>query len=114
MAELVRVTGGDHDVLFEGEFDDGTLHEISATANTGDQIANIEARSEAMSSTIAIVVNSVRQSFDGMATDNKDGGALGGLVVEFGLKVSGSGSWFVGKAAAEANLKVTITWDFGR
>jgi len=33
-----------------------------------------------------------------------------GIELKFGIKVSGSASWFVAKAAAESNFEVTLTW----
>ncbi len=112
MAELVRVDDEHGAVLYEGDFNTSALREISADEKADDFVAAVEARASAITSTISSVVNSVRDSFDGMATDKKDGGALSGLEVEFGLKVSGSGNWFVAKAGAEVNLNVKVTWDF--
>ncbi len=112
MAELIRVSDTEHEILFEGDFNTGALREIGDDDRAADHIAAIEAQATAITSTITTVVNSVRDSFDGMATDKKNGGTLAGLEVEFGLKVSGSANWFVAKAGAEVNLNVTVTWDF--
>jgi hypothetical protein len=34
--------------------------------------------------------------------------------LKFGVKVSGSTSWFVAKASGEGNFEVTLTWSGGR
>lgn len=46
----------------------------------------------------AVVVDAVRQS----APDE--------IEVKFGIKVSGTMSWLIAKAATEANFEVTLTW----
>lgn len=112
MAELVRVTDDSGETLFEGDYSATALREIAVEDKADDHIAAIEARASAISSAIGTVVHAVRESFDGMATDKRNGGVLAGLEVEFGLKVSGSGNWFVAQAGAEVNLKITVTWDF--
>lgn len=36
-----------------------------------------------------------------------------GVNLEFGLKVSGTMSWFFAKAQSEGTIKVTLTWGLG-
>ncbi|OUD03686.1 hypothetical protein CA983_08265 [Streptomyces swartbergensis] len=33
------------------------------------------------------------------------------IQVKFGVKVNGTASWIVAKAATEANFEITLTWD---
>jgi hypothetical protein len=33
--------------------------------------------------------------------------------LKFGMKVSGGASWFVARAASEANFEITLTWNRG-
>ncbi len=112
MAELVRISDADDVVYFEGEFTSPALHEIGLDDRVDDYITDLGERASSITNAVGAVVRSVRDSFAGMATDKEDGGSLSGIEVEFGLKVSGSGNWYVAKAGAEVNLNVKVTWDF--
>ena len=50
-------------------------------------------------------------AFDDLKT-RRGAGGLSEAVVELGVAVTGEGNVFVVKGSAEANLKVTLTWNF--
>jgi inner membrane protein involved in colicin E2 resistance len=113
MPELVRVEDGRGSVLFETELPRVTIEEMGVSDRLMDAVAAVTASADQVGTAIRVVVDSVRASFEGMATDKAHGGVLSGLEVEFGLNVSGEGSLYVAKAGAEANLSIKVTWDFG-
>jgi hypothetical protein len=112
MAELVTVSAGDGSVLFEGDYSRAKIREIGIEDRVEDFVGTVGAEASTISDAVKTVIESVRDGFAGFATDHSAGGTLAGLEVEFGLKISGEGNFFVAKGGAEANLAITVTWDF--
>lgn len=98
MVELIRFElGNDTSVLVETA--DATLvrqHSGNLDSRDGgpleDKLAGAAEAAEAVS-------NALR---DRLSPDE--------LTLELGLKVSGQANWFIGKAASEGTLKVTLKW----
>jgi hypothetical protein len=51
-------------------------------------------------------------AFDDLNTGKRAGGSFSNAVIELGVSVSGEGNVIVARGSAQANLKVTLTWDF--
>ena len=125
MAELVRVTDGSGELLFESSVPaepprgKGDADDVSITTWFHDRIFGAgggpgnPAEATDITSTIIKVRESVAAGFEGMATDKSKGGVLKSTEVTFGIKVSAEGNTFVAKSTAEANLEVKFVWDFG-
>ncbi|MDH4277256.1 MAG: hypothetical protein OEW83_04140 [Acidimicrobiia bacterium] len=124
MAELVRVTDGGGELLFESSVPadpprgKGDADDVSISSWFHDRIFGTAggpgdpAQAADITSTIIRVRESVAKGFDGMATDKSNGGVLASTEVTFGIKVSAEGNTFVAKSTAEANLEVKFVWDF--
>lgn len=115
MPALVGVTTGDGVVLFEGEFSESglrDLEEIGIKDKTQDVIAATRASAVAVADTLQRCASTLVDTFEGLASRRGAGGSLSEAVVELGVSVTGEGNVIVVKGSAEANLKVTLTWQF--
>ena len=111
MAALVGVTTPDGVVLFEGEFSEAGLMEIGFDDKVEDVIAATRSSATALAAAIRSCADSLLGAFDDLKT-RRGAGGLSEAVVELGVAVTGEGNVFVVKGSAEANLKVTLTWNF--
>lgn len=112
MPELIVVEHERGSVLFETELSDAALEQIGVIDRLDEVVGSASVAAGSIGEAVRVVVGSVQAGFTGLATDKAAGGNLGAVEVEFGLKVSGEGSMYVAKAGAEANLSVTVKWDF--
>jgi len=105
------VTTPDGVVLFEGQFSEAGLVEIGFDDKVEDIIATAGSSASALAAAIRGCADSLLGAFDDLTKSNGAGG-LSEAVVELGVAVTGEGNVFVVKGSAEANLKVTLTWNF--
>lgn len=112
MPALVGVSTDEGVVLFEGEFSEASLEEIGVQDKVEDFVAATRASASAVAAAIRGCATSLLATFDGLATPRESGGSLSQAVVELGVSVSGEGNIIVVRGSTEANLKVTLTWDF--
>jgi Trypsin-co-occurring domain 1 len=115
MPALVKVAAGDGNVLFEGEFPDSglvELEEIGIRDKMEDVVATARAGAATIADTIRHCADSVRGTFQDLAESRDSTGSLAEAVVELGIGITGEGNAVVVKGSAEANLTVTLTWNF--
>lgn len=115
MPALVGVRTGDADdgvVLFEGEFSEAALEEIAIADRIQDVVAATRTSVSTVAATIRSCASGLIAAFDDLATPSRSGGSLSQAVIELGVSVTGEGNVIVAKGSAEANLKVTLTWEF--
>jgi hypothetical protein len=110
---LVQVESSSGTLLFESDATPGQLTEMSVGDKVTDKV--LEGTNAAVTK-IGDVIRGCTEDllpvFDDLATRRQQGGALASAVAELGLKVTGEGNVVVVKSTVEANVKVTLTWDF--
>lgn len=112
MPALVQVESTDGAVLFEGEFSEAALQEIAIQDKVEDVVKATETSISMVATTVRRCATDLLAAFSDLATDQQAGGSLAKAVIELGVSVSGEGNVIVVRGSAEANLKVTLTWDF--
>jgi Trypsin-co-occurring domain 1 len=112
MPALVRLESSDGDVLFESDASEAALQEMAIGDRVRDVITTTETKVGEVGTTIRACTRDLLAVFDDLATDRRDGGSFSSAVIELGVKVTAEGNVVVAKGAVEANLRVTLTWDF--
>jgi hypothetical protein len=115
MPALVEVTAGEGVVLFQGEFSDSgqrELEEIAIKDKVQDVVSTTRASAAMVADTVQNCAATLIAAFDNLAARQGEGGSLSEAVVELGVSVTGEGNVIVMKGSADANLKVTLTWQF--
>lgn len=112
MTALVKVESPNGEVYFEGDADDVLLRDMGRGGRTKDTISDTTARLADVGDTVTTCTKNLLAVFDDLATDKRDGGSFSSAVIELGVKVTMEGRVMVAKGAVEANLKVTLNWDF--
>ena len=112
MPALVEVQSTSGTVYFEGEFSEAALQEIAFADKAGDVIKSAGTQLSRVASTIRGCTRDLLDTFDDLATDKRDGGSFTSAEIEIGIKITAEGNVYVAKGTAEANLTVTLTWDF--
>jgi hypothetical protein len=108
MAELVQVQSGDGPVLFEGSFTEAALEEIVVQ----DIIKVAGTGMSQLAATIPKCAKDLVTAFDNLSTAKKRGGSFSSAEIELGINITAEGNFMVARGSADANLKVTMTWDF--
>jgi hypothetical protein len=109
---LVELQSEHGAVLFEGEFSEAALEQIAADDKIGDQIKKTGTSLSALSGTIRESTQGLLDVFDDLGKDERGGGSFSTAVIELGVKVTAEGNIVVAKGTVEANVTVTLTWDF--
>jgi hypothetical protein len=109
---LVQVKATDGAVLFEGEFSEAALQEIAIQDKVEDVVKTTGASLSMVATTVRQCATDLLAAFDDLATGQRVGGSFAQAVIELGVSVTGEGNVVVVRGSAEANLKVTLTWDF--
>jgi hypothetical protein len=109
---LVKVESSGGQVLFEGDASELVLQEMAVGDKVRDVINTTSARVADVGATIRACTHDLVTVFDDLATDKRDGGSFSSAVIELGVKVTAEGNVVVAKGSVEANLKVTLNWDF--
>jgi hypothetical protein len=109
---LVAVQAATSQVLFEGEFSEAELEEIGVADRVEDVVKATDARLSTVADTIRACASDLLATFDDLATQRRPGGSFTGAVIQLGVKVTGEGNVIIARGSAEANLSVTLNWDF--
>lgn len=112
MAALLQLESHDGAVLFAGEFTEAALQEIAVQDKVADVIKATGTSLSQVSTTIRRCAKDLLAAFDDLSTGKKDGGSFSQAEVELGISVTGEGNVIVARGSAQANVKVTMTWDF--
>jgi Trypsin-co-occurring domain 1 len=112
MPALVQLQARDGAVLFEGEFSSAELQEIGIRDKVEDVVKATGTRVSALAATIRECTVDLLDEFDALAAEKRAGGAFSTATMEFGITVTGEGNVVVARGSVEANIKVTLTWDF--
>jgi hypothetical protein len=99
-------------VLFEGEFSQAALEEIAIQDKVEDVVKTTATSLSSLAATIHQCAADLLMAFDDLTTDKRAGGSFSQAVIELGVSVTGEGNVIVARGSAEANLKVTLSWDF--
>jgi hypothetical protein len=110
---LVQVKSTSGNVLFEGEASAVQLQEMAIGDRVRDVITDASVEVAAVGNAIRACTQDLLAVFDDLATDKRDGGSFSAAIIELGVTVTAEGNVVVVKGSAEANLKVTLSWDFG-
>jgi|SRR5215211_1754089 len=113
MAALVQVESATGPVLFEGVFSEAALDEIAIDDRINDVIRTTSTTVQSVAAAIRRCANEMREALDDLTTGQRDGGSFNSAEIELGIAVTGEGNVIVARGSAEANLKVTLSWDFG-
>jgi hypothetical protein len=113
MPALVEVESSTGTVLFEGTFSEAALEEIAFQDRVDDVIRAAQTNVQTVAVTIHRCATDLRDALDDLATGQRHGGSFSSAEIELGIAVTGEGNVVVAKGSAEANLKVTLTWNFG-
>ena len=113
MPVLVQVESSSGTLLFETDATTDQISEMSIGDKVTDKVLE---KTDAAVTKIGDVIRGCTQDllpvFDELSQRKREGGALATAVAELGLKVTGEGNVVVVKTTVEANVKVTLTWDF--
>jgi len=112
MAALVQLKASDGAVLFEGSFTEAALEEIAVQDKIQDVIKVAGTSMSQLAATIHNCAKDLVTAFDNLSTAKKAGGAFTAAEIELGIGVSAEGNVMVARGSADANIKVTMTWDF--
>ena len=112
MAALVRIETSTGQVLFEGDATPTAVREMAIGDKIKDVVTETSARVADVGATIRGCTNDLLGVFEDLSTDTRDGGSFSAAVIELGVKVTAEGNVIVAKGSVEANLKVTLHWDF--
>lgn len=112
MPALVQVHAGNRVLLFEGEFSEAALEEISIHDRVEDVIKTTSTKVSDLATTIRGCTDELLPALEDVAAEKRPGRSLSEAVVELGVTVTGEGNVVVAKGSVAANIKVTLTWDF--
>lgn len=112
MPALVKIDTEDGYVLFEGEFSEAALQEISIQEKIKDVINATEATLPSIGQTVKRCTTDLLEPLFELAKNQRGTGALSQAVMELGITISGEGNVIVARGSAEANIKFTLTWEF--
>lgn len=112
MAALVQLQSGDGAVLFEGSFTEAALEEIAVQDKVQDIIKVAGTGMSQLAATIRNCAKDLVTAFDSLSTVKEAGGSFSSAEIELGIGITAEGNCMVARGSAEANLKVTMTWDF--
>jgi hypothetical protein len=112
VAVVVKVSTQEGDILFESEPSQADLTEMGLADRAKDLIKEAGTTYESIASLIKRSTDSVLTVVDDLSSQKRDGGSLTSAQLEIGVKVTGEGNVIVAKGTAEANLKISLTWDF--
>lgn len=112
MAVIVKVSSAEGDLLFEAEPSPADLAEIGLFEKAQDVVKEATTSYAAVASTLRRSTEEVLSTIDAMTAERSSGGSLATATLELGVKITAAGNVVVAKGTAEANLKVTLTWDF--
>ena len=112
MPALVQVESSGGTVLFEGEFSPAALEEIAILDKVEDVVKSAGTHMSALATTIRQCATDLLAAFDDLTTGKRAGGSFSQAEIELGISVTGEGNVVVARGSAEANLKVTLSWDF--
>jgi hypothetical protein len=87
------------------EVDDNTVVAFEIEPIEGYVPAGVEDVAGHVRAAIAPAVTAARVALDQVRKLAPDG-----VQIKFGIKVTGTTSWIIAKAATEANFEVTLTW----
>jgi hypothetical protein len=109
--KLTEILGSDGEKIYI-QYDDEESDDLQAVGYIDDIKERTERFKSTMTSTVRgyskIVLETVQKSMSDLRSPNK-------VTMEFGLQAGGeTGIPFVTKGTAQANVKVTIEWDFGK
>jgi hypothetical protein len=109
--KLTEILGPDGEKIYI-QYDDEESDDLQAVGYIDDIKERTERFKSTMTSTVRgyskIVLETVQKSMSDLRSPNK-------VTMEFGLQAGGeTGIPFVTKGTAQANVKVTIEWDFGK
>jgi hypothetical protein len=113
MPALVQIEALDGPVLFEGMFSEAALDEIAISDRVEDLVRTTSTTVQSIAATIRRCAHELRDALDDLTTDQRLGGSFASAEIELGIAITGEGNVIVAKGSAEANLKVTLSWDFG-
>jgi|tagenome__1003787_1003787.scaffolds.fasta_scaffold20682475_2 hypothetical protein len=112
MPALVRIESSSGELFFEGDATAMVVREMAVGDKVKDVITTTRARVADVGTTIRGCTQDLLAVFDDLSTDKRDGGSFSSAVIELGVKVTAEGNVVVAKGSVEANLKVTLNWDF--
>jgi hypothetical protein len=112
MAALVEISAEDGALLFEGEFTEGELAEVSFADKVDDVVKATDKSIASVAATIRRAATGIAGGLQQMASDDADKGSLKGFEIEMGIKITGEGNVIVAKGSAEGNLRVKVSWEF--
>jgi hypothetical protein len=112
MPALVELQSTEGPVLFEGEFSEAALQEIAIRDKVEDVIKAAGTSVSTLATVVRRCATDLLAAFDHLATSERSGGSFSQAVIELGVTVSGEGNIIVARGSGEANLKVTLTWNF--
>ena len=109
---LVQVESSGGKLLFEGDASEIVLREMAVGDKVKDIVTTTQAKIADVGSTISACTRDLLSVFDDLATDKRGGGSFSSAVIELGVKITAEGNVVVARGTVEANLKVTLNWDF--
>jgi hypothetical protein len=112
MAVVVQVGTGPDALLFETEATSLDLAEIGLNDKVEDLVKGTVATAEGIVATVRECARQVTAVIDDLTTDVGKGGSLSGAHMSVGVTISAAGNVIVAKGSAEANLVVSLDWDF--
>jgi Trypsin-co-occurring domain 1 len=110
---LVQIETSSGQVLFEGDASEVVLQEMAVGDKVRDVITSTGAKVVEVGTTIRACTRDLLTVFDDLASDQSPAGSFSSAVIELGVKVTAEGNVVVAKGSVEANLKVTLNWNFG-
>jgi hypothetical protein len=112
MAVVVRVSAPDGDVLFETDPTPADLTEMGLSDRAKDLVKEAATTYESIGSMVRRCTEGLLSVLDELTTQEQHGGSLASAQLEIGVKVTGEGNVIVAKGTAEANLTISLSWDF--
>ena len=112
MPALVQVESSNGQLLFEADASEAVLREMAVGDKVKDVVATTQAKITDVSSTISACARDLLSVFDDLASDKRNDGSFSSAVIELGVTITAEGNVVVAKGSVEANLKVTLNWDF--
>jgi len=113
VAALVQIESATGPVLFEGAFSDEALENLALDDRVDDTIRSTSASVASVASTIRRCASELSIALNDLPTGQEGGGSFKSAEIEIGIAVTGEGNVIVAKGSADANLKLTLSWNFG-
>lgn len=104
MSRLIKLQYGDRTILVEAEPQKDEIEEIGAE----EQVQKVHDTLGAISDIVIAYATEISKALEGLQIDAN---RLESAKLELGVKFTGSGNAFVVKAAADASLRITLTWE---